>query len=439
MNRLKLDFSLETAKERKDFIDAYIIQFPDLTQTEAATIADYLLWGKDDNGDAIGKGCGLETRWTKPKETESLDAVLENPALTNTQMYALNDAVVLKKNRDVFNRDEARRKAPEFLVEHFEDLWRAIDEADLEINFYELRTGKRKNPPRDELLKRFTDDEVELIRARSEKLNQYNYLKLRHKLKEMRTEQFTIRDSYKPTFNAAQSTYMPKDRTFVFDYDVEVLPLGVKEGEVGELIFNINFDPGALNEKQQQLISNLIWSKKDVDCARSKIFDFRDLETVYQLYLFREEFDDRIEQVKFDHIVENNLEKLIDTLTFYESIADLTDIQREILRLKEKKEKNSEIASYINKKYDKSYTANYISTIFKQKVIGRINDAAKLHQDTIENCFFEENFKKCSDCGRILLLDSRNWVKKSRSKDGFQNRCKRCEREIRKKKRGTKK
>ena len=64
----------------------------------------------------------------------------------------------------------------------------------------------------------------------------------------------------------------------------------------------------------------------------------------------------------------------------------------------------------------------------------KINEAVKLHQDTIENCFFKENFKQCTDCGRILLLDGRNWVKKSRSKDGFQSRCKRCERERRQKK-----
>ena len=96
--------------------------------------------------------------------------------------------------------------------------------------------------------------------------------------------------------------------------------------------------------------------------------------------------------------------------------------------------KNQDIAGYINKKYGKSYTANYISTIFKQKIIVKIVEAAALHRDTIENCFFEENFKACSCCGKILLLDSRNWIRKARSKDGFQNRCKICEREMRKKK-----
>ena len=95
-NRLKLDFSLESAEERIEFINTYVVQFPDLTNSEASTIADYLLWGKTKEGVALGADAGLETRWTKPNEAESLDAVLENPALSNAQLYALNDAVITR-------------------------------------------------------------------------------------------------------------------------------------------------------------------------------------------------------------------------------------------------------------------------------------------------------------------------------------------------------
>jgi hypothetical protein len=302
----------------------------------------------------------------------------------------------------------------------------------LEINFYELKIGKRDKPPRDELVNRFTEEEVERIRAASHQLNQYGYLKLRHRIRELRTEQFTIRDSYRSTFNITQSVYTPKDATFVFDCDVQVLPLGIKEGVVGEIIFDKGFNPVGLNEEQLRLISQLVWDKKKVD-SEGIVFDFRSLEAVYQLYLFKEEFGDRLEEVKEHHTLENNLSQLLETLDFYEEIADLTDIQREILRLKEKKEKNADIAGYINKKYGKSYTSNYISTIFRQKIIVKINEAAELHRDTIENCFFPENFRTCPECGRVLLLDPRNWVRKVRSKDGFQSKCKRCEREQRKK------
>ena len=431
MNRLKLDFSLETAEERKNFIDTYIVQFPDLTNSEAETIADYLLWGKTEEGVALGADTNLKSRWNKNDDVDSLESILENPALANLQIKALNEATLIKKPRVVFDREEVRKNAPAYLVNVFEDLWRNIDEIDLLINFYELEVGKRDKPPRSELLRRFTDEEQTQLKEKAKTLNQYTYLKKRHQLVELRKEQFTLQDSYKTTFNLHQSIYGADERGIAFDAEIEVLPLGLCTSQVGQLIFRPDFDPGALNEQQLKAISDLVWSKKDFD---GNSFDFRDLEAVYQLYLFKEDFIDQNERNKTNHSVEANLSDLLQTLNFYESIADLTEIQIEILRRKERKEKNSDIADFINKTYGKSYTANYISTIFRQKIIGKINEAAKLHQDTVENCFFPENFKKCTECGRILLLDGRNWVRKARSKDGFQNRCKRCEREMRKNK-----
>jgi hypothetical protein len=61
-------------------------------------------------------------------------------------------------------------------------------------------------------------------------------------------------------------------------------------------------------------------------------------------------------------------------------------------------------------------------------------EAIKLHEDTVRAFESLDKYKRCNCCGRVLLLDERNWVRKNRSKDGFQNRCKMCEREIRKKK-----
>lgn len=431
MNRLKLDFTLESAEERVQFINNYLVQFNSLSNSEAETIANYLLWGKDKTGKPLGADVELETKWTKNNEVDSLDAVLENPALTNAQIHPLNEAVPLKKKRIVFSREETRKNAPPHLLRVFEDLWNAIDEVDLLINFYEERTGKRDKPPRDELLKRFSDEDVERIREASKKLNQFSYLKKRHELIEMRREQFTISDSYSTTLNPTNSIFQVHNNSIVFDCEVEVLPLGLKKGTAADLIFDLNFDPGALNEQQLQAISNLVWKKKEYKGDR--FFDFRNLEAVYQLYLFKLDFLEQIERDREAINVESNLEDLLNTLDFYEELADLTDLQKEILRMKEKHEKNSDIAYYINKKYGKSYTANYISTIFRQKIIVKINETVELHQETIENCFFPENFKRCSECGRILLLDSRNWVRKSRSKDGFQNKCKKCEKKGRSK------
>ena len=71
-------------------------------------------------------------------------------------------------------------------------------------------------------------------------------------------------------------------------------------------------------------------------------------------------------------------------------MTDLTEAQREILDLKINKVKNQDIADIINKKYNKSYTANYISTIFRQKIIPRINETAEFHAKIIESKFSRE-------------------------------------------------
>ena len=70
----------------------------------------------------------------------------------------------------------------------FKDLFRQIDELDLKINYYELAHGKRKNEPRDVLLVRFNDEEKEHLKSVAATWSQYTYLKMRHRLVELRRE-----------------------------------------------------------------------------------------------------------------------------------------------------------------------------------------------------------------------------------------------------------
>lgn len=156
--------------------------------------------------------------------------------------------------------------------------------------------------------------------------------------------------------------------------------------------------------------------------------DFRDLEHVYQLLNFEQEF----ESILGEKEIGSNLAPLLATLQFYVDQAQISDIQKEILDMKLHKMKNTDIAWDINHKYGKNYTPNYISTIFRQRIIPKINEAAKMHEEVIANIFFPENFKKCSCCGDMLLICPDNYTRKSRSTDGFSARCKVCEKKARK-------
>jgi hypothetical protein len=52
----------------------------------------------------------------------------------------------------------------------------------------------------------------------------------------------------------------------------------------------------------------------------------------------------------------------------------------DILHAKLNKKKNVDIAEEINKKYGTSYSPNYISTIFRQKVLTKIAATASYHE-----------------------------------------------------------
>ena len=442
-NRLKLDFSIQTTDERRDFVNEYVIQpqfqKSPLTDDELETIANYILWGKDPDGlNVTQRGeIQIETRnktWQRD-DTESLDALMESPTFSEASLRRPTEART-RVAREVFDRKRTLNECPPHLVPVFEDLFARIDRIELALNFYEFAHGRRKEPPRDQLQKRFSAEEIEATQQAVTKWNQFRYLKQRHLIVELRREQFTLRDTYVEKHvrhTPPEPEIDPVDPDF--DAEIPVFPLGLSAGPIGGLVFREeeNLNPSTYTEEDLAKVLKFYWDKKS--SARPAIyFDFTELEHIYELFGQLNELEDSIGALP----VNSNLSKLLDTLKYYIQMTDLTEAQREILDLKINKTKNQDIADLINKKYSKSYTANYISTIFRQKIIPRINETAEFHAKVIENLSFPENFKKCTGCGKTLLIDPDKFVRKSRSKDGFSTRCKICDRNDRQKKKVNK-
>ena len=436
-NRLKLDFSLVTAEERKDFLEKYLasetFQQREPDEDELCTMADYLLWGKDDKG-KNGKQNGLELH-TKHKTwddspVDSLDQLMEQPMFNESALSTLG-TTQFRTKKEIFSREEALREASPIVKQTLTVLFSEIDKLELSIALYELKHGKRTKEVRPELLRKFSEEEICTLRERISHWNQYTYLKKRHQLVEMRREQYTLRDSYRKTIYTAPDEGYEEPVTYEFDVEINVLPLGIKhKEETATLIFRAwrELDPDHFTEAELKNISDLYWKKQAfAPSALEKWIDFRDLEHVYQLLNFQHDLN----EIAPEKNVESNLSALLDTLQFYVEQADLTDIQREILDMKLAKKKNTDIAWDINHKYGKTYTPNYISTIFRQRIIPRINEAATMHQQIIANIFFPENFKHCSCCGEIMLRCPENFTRKSRAVDGYSSRCKRCEKKAR--------
>ena len=432
-NRLRLDWSLNSSSDRNIFVQKYL---QDITFTpsedELETISNYILWGKDPDGtSAVQKGeFSIETRnktWQRD-DTDSLDAMLESPTFNEATIRQPSEARI-KATRETFSRQNALAECPPHLVPVFEDLFKRIDMLDLGINIYDFAHDRRKEPPRASLINRFTQEEYDKISQMAAKWNQFKYLKQRHQLVELRREQFTLRDTYLDKV-VRRTPVEPEidSRNIDIEAEIPVYPLGLSNSPIGALIFKEKdlLHPQSYSEEEQTKMVKFLWQKKD-EARPALYFDFEDLEHVYELFRQLNEMELNVNELPID----SNLRQLIDTLKYYVEIADLSDVQKEILELKIAKTKNQEIADYVNKKYGKSYTANYISTIFRQKIIPKINESVKFHALIIENICFSENFKRCSNCGKILLIAPDNFVRKARAKDGFSAQCKVCDKKSR--------
>ena len=438
-NRLHLDFSIPGTHERKAFVDEYVqrpefIRVP-LTDDELETIANYILWGKDPDGTNVTQRgeIQIETRnktWQRD-DTESLDAMMESPTFNEASLRRPTEART-KIAREVFDRNEALAQCPPHMRPIFEELFARIDKLELSIHWYEFDHGKRKEEPRSALQKRFTPEEINAARKTASTWNQYKYLKQRHLIVELRREQFTLRDSYIEKHMRHTPPEPDLDPVNLdFDAEIPVFPLGLVGTPFSELVFKTEteLNPYTYTEDEIDTLIRHYWSKKQ-QSRPQLFFDFGELEHVYELFGQLNEIEEDLDALP----LESNMKKLLDTLKYYIALTDLNEAQKEILDLKINKVKNQDIADTINKKYGKSYTANYISTIFRQKIIPHINETANFHALIIENMCFEENFKKCNGCGKVLLIDAENFVRKSRSKDGFSTKCKKCDRADRQKK-----
>lgn len=430
MNRLHLDFTIDSAENRKNFLDEYLqraefISNPP-TEDELEMMGNYLLWGRAENGknSVQNKLVQIQTRngtWDKDTN-ESLDALLESPTFNESQIFELNTTKlrVIKQN---FNRIKTLKECPEELKQNFITLFGQIDRLELLLNYYDILHNKRKTPPRKELEEKFSKEEIEAIKEEILHINQYKYLKMRHQLVELRKQQFILKDSYSSIIQLHNKFFStPEENKISFETDIEVYPLGIyNNSKISKLIFKENINLDEYNEEELRYISDFIWNKKKI--SDKKYIDFRKSEHIYEIISLFFDLEDEILKKEID----SETESLLRTLKFYIDTSNLSNIQKDILDFKKRKIKNEEIARIINNKYNKSYSSNYISTIFKQKIISKIALSAEKHEKIFSNIFFPENFKKCNTCGKILLKDADNFIKKTKSKDGLSNRCKFCD------------
>lgn len=436
-NRLNLDFKVEGRPERLQYVRDYLstIKFTP-NEHELDVLAKYILWGKDPETGLNGRQEGLELETVKKtwdtQQVESLDALIETPGFSETMLRRPTDPPT-RIPREVFSREKTRRTAPSHLLPIFEALWRNIDSTELKLNYYELAHGRRKKEPRAELVARFSAPELAAIHDSSTHLSSYNYLKLKHELVDLRREQYLLKDEYAPVLQILPSFDYEEyvnPSYLTFGEGIPVLPLGIPSNKpITSKVFNLERypEPNDFSEKDLEDLSALLWTPVDLEGKR--FFDFRQIDHLHQLYGMWDVLNREIDQGDGLQFVplESNLSQFLRAAAMYRTLAGLTPLLDDIVSMKIEKKSNQEIADYINKTYGKKYHPNYISALYYKKCLASIAAAASTHREVLENCFFPENFKKCKDCGKVLLMNEQNFVRRKHSNDGFSPRCKRCE------------
>lgn len=435
MNRLRLDFSINTTHDRNLFLEQYLqheefLKKP-LTPEECEICGNYILWGKDPiSGKNVvqDKSIQISTKYKTwdAHQDESLEGLLENPGFTET-MIQPSDTPPLKVVRENFSRAKARKNAPQPVLQQLEALWSEIDELDLLLNFYDIARGKRKIPPRAFLLEKFPEEKQLELQRKAFALTQFKYLKLRHLIVELRREQFSLRDSYSPTILSTKVNHITEQSVLTLDSDLVCAPLGLiyTDLTISKLFPNGRFPkPDDFTQEELITISNFLKQRAQ---PTQKMFDFANKDHIYQVFCLLDEFrDEATKQTLF-----STSSQFLTTLLYYIDLSRLSDIHKEILHLKLSHEKNQQIANQVNAKYNKTYTANYISTIFKQKIIPQICATVRHHLLVTQNLFFPENFKQCKKCKQTLLIGTDNFIRKTRASDGFSSQCKHCDKKIR--------
>lgn len=394
-----LDFSLITAKERKQFVEQFDLS--KLSQKEIELCSNYILYGKDENKDYTSsvdrKEIEIETKFKTYKKTEpiSLDSLLDSPTFNENLLRPIKKSIY-KKPKPVLDKEKVQ------FIPGMQELWAQIEKLQRTID---MNTGKIEPD------KNFSP------------LSQKDLYYLKHILVEKRKEQYLLKDSYFPTIMAQPNKdyYYCEIQDSQLNYPVFPRGIMVSENDIGFKNPRSCRGPNPVANDLEEDIAAAIASGKPY-------FSFLDKNHIYHLILNYWELRAAIAQIP-----DSPLYGLLWTLDFYIEKAHLSEQQKLIVRDKKFKLPNKIIAQNLENELGITHQENYISTIWN-KITGLIAGAAQLNYDEWLNKNFDKAWKICNYCHQELLRDPRNFVKKNKASDGFTGRCKVCDKILRQKK-----
>ena len=499
--KIQLDFSKSSLSDRLEV--AHRFANANLSAKNCKHIADYILWSRDENGTCISKNEDFElsSKWSA-SQPDSMEAIMEQEG-TPPNFHALGEVPPTLVRKQKFSRAEALASP---LAPHFKALFEEIDRLDVLISF---AMGKE---PREELINRMEPSCLFALRAKAAKLSPKELQRARHDLVDLRTEQYELRDSYKPQLRNAKQ---PIGKVELAPLEIEPLGLWASPTTtLGKFLWAEEPTPPNNDEDRRRLAQALkrllartgkhtckqdtslqenssktderavkIGSgatarssrqdtkqnkieehscqnedglqqravektSHDSDCLherevknsyqnydglheRAVTFDLRDPNSWLQLLPYYNTIYNAKLEAEERHDIESEAPALWNTIQYYFDRALMQAEYRLIVEMKSENWRNEDINNELRRRNLKTFSVNYISTIYKKRIPKLLAQAVEAHYELALALDQPDEWKRCSKCGKLLHLDSNHFRRLGKSKDGFVGSCKQCDKKKR--------
>ena len=408
--KYSLDFSITRDTDRLRAVEEIIDGLEkDPTPSELEQMANYILYGKDENGNnsvSRHESKAPSKRYNSYKTSEdkvlSLDEILENPLFDEQQIRSAHQRNPYKKSENTIKRPRYDKEGNlidpgDSDIPGMVELWDTIDRWQRKINILQGKIAP-------------TEDDIDLDDSA------YRVYRLKHNLIDIRRHQYYLKDSYKPTLHFQK---MDHPKTQYYDWS-------------GDSFYWIS------REAWQQRIDN---SYSPLISHNIEDYEVRE-DGMVKWVVCEHNFD--WENPKHVRALMNNWTLLYDNLhekldTYgctllwdferYAKLSDFTPLRQYMLDLKLKKIPYTEISQLVQENFGIAYNFNHLSTILNTEIPNRIAFTAKRERLLVE--IPKEQWQTCSECGNEYPLDSLFFNRNSSRKNGYFSYCKACARKLR--------
>lgn len=331
--KYKLDYNIVRDIDRLEAInDILNKEDVEFRSRDLELMANYLLYGKDENGKnamqrgEVGKATTKHASYkTKSDKEESLDAIMDAVAIgaNAPTMTKIGEKYVYKTPRQKIDEEDAK-------LPGMAELQDAIKRIDLSIRYAEGKIDKDKLPP----------DAANI--TSTEQL-----YKLKHILIDMRRHQYYIKDAYRPTIHL----------------------LGISS-------------PGR---------TTINWGGP-VHCGNNNYVDFN-FENYHHISALMKHYS-AIRMAAWDDPTGWQAALIMDLDRYYD-MANIEPIYDFLVKKRVDGLQYKEIVEEIERKFDRHYGIAYISCLFSEHIPRKISLAARRHRLMLDKDVEREECPKC--------------------------------------------